>query len=466
MKPHYLLNLKRVAMIACLFAFVACDGNEPQNQPPVDESGAVTGVTLSKTKLTLLEGAQETLTADVQPANATYKTVTWSIDKPEIASVKDGLVTAIAEGTAIVTVKTVDGGLEDYCAVTVNKEQIAEVRVTGVELNKNELTLVKGLEETLIATISPAEATNKNVTWSSSNPNAVSVNSEGKLSVTAMESGEPVTITVKTVDGGFEDDCVVTVTIPVVELLLEPTAISLEKDNTTTLTATIVPGTATNQNVTWATSDSGIATIAPDGLTCVVTAVAAGSASITVKTLEGDFEVSCAVTVTALHPIFGTLSFRSATTKTVGNQIWSDVVMGSGCPTEGFDSGYQSGPKVACRNVEGYGTFFSWPAVDENKGILCPDGWRVPTADDFTALNTAIGGTLADYQNDWGAEFGGSVWNGGFHATVGTQGKYWSQTSRDAEYAYYLHLQSGNIVPNQSAGKNYGQNLRCVKDAN
>lgn len=461
MKRSYLFNLKRIAAIACLFVFAACGGNDPH----VDETVPVTGVTLNKIELTLLEGATETLTADVLPEEATDKTVSWSIDKPGVASVENGLVTAIAEGTATITVTTRDGGHTAICELTVEKE-IPDIRVTGVELNKNTTKLVKGVDETLIATVSPAEATNKNVVWSSSDPNVVFVNSEGKISVTAMEGGS-ATITAKTEDGGFEDHCVVTVAIPVIAVELNPRELALEKDATATLTATLMPGTATDQSVTWTSSDPNVATVAPDGPTCVVTAVAAGSATITVKTVDGGLEDHCAVTVTALHPVFGTISFRSATTKTVGNQIWSDVVMGSDCPTSGFESGYQSGPKVACRNVDGgYGTFFSWPAVDENKGILCPDGWRVPTAADFTALNTAIGGTLADYQSNWGAELGGSIWNGGYHATVGSQGKYWSQSAQGEEYAYYLHLQSSSVTPNQSAGKNYGHNLRCVKDAN
>ncbi len=452
--------------MVCLFAFTACgDNKDPQD--PSGETVAVTGVKLDKTELTLLEGANGTLNAEVLPENATDKSVKWSIDKPEVASVENGSVTAKAEGTATITVTTVDGNHTAKCALTVNKQTPTGIPVTGVELNKNELTLARGANETLIATVLPGDATNRNVIWSSSNPDLISVNGAGK--VTAKEGGEAVTITVKTEEGGFEDHCVVTVTIPVIGVELDKSELALAKDTSESLTAIILPGIATNQTVIWTISDPGVATLAPDGLICEITGTAAGFTTITVRTEYGDYEASCELTVTAAHPLFGEVSFRSTDTKTIGSQIWSDVVMGSECPTSGFDPGYQSGPKAACRNVvgSGYGTFFSWPAVDEYKAILCPDGWRVPTAADFTALNTALGGSVANYVNDWGAEFGGDILNGGTHMRAGQQGRYWSQTADGDEYAYFLQLPSGGTAtPAQRGAKNYGHNLRCVKAAN
>lgn len=470
MKRTDLSILRRAATIACVFALAACDGtniiDDGGEEPPA--TVAVTGVTLDKTELIMVEGAEETLQADVQPEDATDKSVTWSVDKPEVASVENGVVTAIAEGTATVTVKTTDGNHTATCTLTVNRQVPPEVAVTGVELDKTELTLVVGASEMLTATISPSDATNKNVTWSSSNPAAVSVNVEGK--VTALEGGDPVTITVTTEDGAFEATCTVTVTIPVIGVELSQTELSLEKDDSATLTAILLPGMATDQHVTWTTTASDIVQIAPDGLDCTVTGIAAGIATVTAKTRDGGFEASCTVTVTAAHPLFGTVSFRTTDTKTVGGQIWSDVVMGSACPTEGFDAGYQDSPKAACRNDAsggGYGTFFSWPAVDEYKSVLCPDGWQVPTAEDFNTLNTALGGTLDNYVNIWGAEYGGEIWNGGYHARAGQHAKYWAQTAVSNTHAYTLHLiNTGTITPNQSLGKNSGHNLRCVKAAN
>ena len=92
---------------------------------------SVTGVTLNETKLSLVEGATAQLTATVEPNNATNKNVTWSSDKPEIATVdNNGKVTAVMEGTANITVTTNDGSKTATCAVTVNKPAPAEFVIT------------------------------------------------------------------------------------------------------------------------------------------------------------------------------------------------------------------------------------------------------------------------------------------------------------------------------------------------
>ncbi len=88
------------------------------------------GVTLNETKLSLFEGATAQLNATVLPENASEKGVTWSSDKPEIATVQDGVVTAVAPGTATITVKTTDGNYTASCAVTVNKPAPAEFVIT------------------------------------------------------------------------------------------------------------------------------------------------------------------------------------------------------------------------------------------------------------------------------------------------------------------------------------------------
>ncbi len=150
-------------------------------------------------------GASETLVAVVAPGNATNQAVTWSSSSDEIATVdQTGLVTAVATGKATITVTTDDGGLTAECKVTI------AVPVTSVGLNKNSLTLevVKG--EILVATVMPANATNKGVIWSSDKPKIASVHpSSGE--VTALSAGEAA-ITATTRDGSKTDVCTVTVT--------------------------------------------------------------------------------------------------------------------------------------------------------------------------------------------------------------------------------------------------------------
>jgi hypothetical protein len=182
------------------------DGVIPEDPEKPSEDVAVTGVTLDKTNLSLVEGSSETLIATVAPSDATNQNVEWSSSDSAVASVDaGGKVTALKAGTAAITVTTADGGKTATCAVTVTAKTID---VTGVTLNKTSLSLVEGSSETLIATVAPSDATNQNVEWSSSNSAVASVDSNGK--VTALKTGS-ATIIVSTVDGGKVATCNVTV---------------------------------------------------------------------------------------------------------------------------------------------------------------------------------------------------------------------------------------------------------------
>ena len=166
----------------------------------------VTGVSLNTNELTLVAGDTETLTATVQPDDATNKTVTWTSSNPEAATVTDdGLGTAIAKGTAIITATTQDGGKTASCVVTVTA---APISVTGVSLNTPELILSPGYTTTLTANVQPDNATNKTVTWKSSNTDIATVTENGF--VTAIADGK-TTITATSQDGGKTATCIVNV---------------------------------------------------------------------------------------------------------------------------------------------------------------------------------------------------------------------------------------------------------------
>ena len=202
MNIHKIVKLWSGAAGALLLtAFVvSCKGN-------VTTPIAVTGVTLDKPTVSLVAGTNTTLIATVVPANAANKKVTWSSDKPEIASVDaKGTVTAHKAGAAVITVETDEGAKTASCKVTVTAK--AAVAVTEVTLNKSKLRLEEGKSEQLTATVAPANATNKTVTWSSNKPDVAAVDKDGK--VTAHKVGE-ATITVTTTDGGKAASCTVRV---------------------------------------------------------------------------------------------------------------------------------------------------------------------------------------------------------------------------------------------------------------
>ena len=125
----------------------------------------VESVSLDKTNITLTEGDSETLTATVYPDNATNKNVSWKSSNTSVATVNNGVVTALKAGTATITVTTEDGGKTATCQVTVNARIY---NVESVSLDKTSITLTEGDSETLTATVSPSNATNKNVIWKSS----------------------------------------------------------------------------------------------------------------------------------------------------------------------------------------------------------------------------------------------------------------------------------------------------------
>ncbi len=167
-------------------------------------STAVTGVTLNKAATTLAVGQTELLTATVAPSNATNKNVTWSSNNTGVATVSNGLVTAVAAGTAVISVTTADGSFVARCTTTVQTNSVA---VTGVGLNKAATTLAVGQTELLTATVAPSNATNQNVAWSSNNTGVATV-SNGL--VTAVAAGTAV-ISVTTADGNHTAPCAVIV---------------------------------------------------------------------------------------------------------------------------------------------------------------------------------------------------------------------------------------------------------------
>ena len=166
----------------------------------------VESVSLNKPSITLTEGDTETLIATVKPDDASNKTVEWSSSNAAYATVDDhGKVTALSEGATTITA-TCDGK-SATCEVTINKKIIA---VTSITLDQPTLNLEKGTSATLTATVKPDDATDKTITWSSSNDNIVRV-SNGII--TAVLEGN-ATITASC--GGKSAKCEVTVTPKVV----------------------------------------------------------------------------------------------------------------------------------------------------------------------------------------------------------------------------------------------------------
>ncbi|MBR4749914.1 MAG: Ig domain-containing protein [Abditibacteriota bacterium] len=249
----------------------------------------VTGVTISKTTAKVEKGKTLTLKATIAPENATNQNVTWQSYDTSIATVtSEGKVKGIAAGTTTIRVKTKDGGFTAKCKVTVT---VPTVPVTGVILNKTVASVAKGKTFTLKAVITPTDATDQRVTWSSYDTSIATVDSDGKVKGIAPGT---TTIKVKTKDGGFTAKCKVTVVIPVTGISLNINSVTLKAGKTKTLTATVKPANATVTKVIWTSSNPTVATVNSSGK---ITAVKKGKATITATTKDGGFKATCAVTV-------------------------------------------------------------------------------------------------------------------------------------------------------------------------
>ena len=237
----------------------------------------------------MIEGDTELISATVSPSNANNKSVIWSSNNAAVAKVENGLVSAINAGEAIITAKSDDGGKTATCIVTVSSKTIA---VQSITLNKDEIVLTEGGVHTISVSFIPENATNKNVSWSSSDFNVATVEN-GKI--TAIKAGEAV-ITVTSEDCGKTATCKVAVlekTYPVESVSLDKTSIDLTEGAEAILSATILPENATNKNLIWYSTNEDVATV-KDG---VVKAQAKGYAEITVTTEDGNKTATCKVTV-------------------------------------------------------------------------------------------------------------------------------------------------------------------------
>ena len=302
---------------------------------------AVTGISLGQSSAEIKVGDVLQLNATVAPSNATNKTVTWSSSNNSVATVSSsGLVSGKAEGTAKITAKTEDGGKTATVTITVKKADSGSVSVTGVSLDKSSVSLKVGESETLKATVSPSNATNKGLTWTSSMSSVATITSDGV--VTAKAAGT-ATITVKTDDGGKTATCNVTVTyngdpggeISVSQVTISPTTANMTVGDTKQFSVKIDPANATNQEVSWSSSEPSIASVDTKGM---VTAKAEGKATITVTAKDGGVSSKATVTVSnKVVPVTGVTVSPTSLTMEIGDSKSLTVTVN---PSDATDKTY------------------------------------------------------------------------------------------------------------------------------
>ena len=239
----------------------------------------VNSIFLDKSELVLLSGESYSLKATVKP----HDSVTWTSTRPEVVSVENGVLTAVAlEGTSLIIASA--GGKCATCFVTV-----VNIPAESVSLNKTSITLFEGEAEQLVATVSPDNATIKGVVWKSTNPEVVIVGQDGKI--TAVSKG---IATVYAEVGEISASCQVIVDRKyyVKSLSLDKILAIMTEGDTERLTTTVLPENASDKTVVWDSSDNSVAVVDQNG---TITALSYGLSTIVAK--AGEKTATCMVIV-------------------------------------------------------------------------------------------------------------------------------------------------------------------------
>ena len=469
---------------------------------------AVSSISLDKASATLKVGETVTLTASVKPDDATDKTVTWSTSDASVATVEDGVVTALKLGSATIIAKA--GDKEVTCEIKVEATPVA-----AVTLDKTSATLKVGETVVLTATVKPDDATDKTVTWSTSDASVATV-VDGV--VTAVKSGT-ASITVRANDGSdMSATCVVEVKQNVAVIILDYYSLSLIKGETVTLVATISPANASDKTLTWTSLDGSVATVNGDGM---VTAKSKGKTTIKATANDGSGVIAeCNVTVSSPCPA-GAVDLGMTTTD--GYKLyWATCNI---CETGFVNSPEKYGDYYAWGELEPYYTSLdpltwkdgvemsygydwyaykwgSFPGTDltryntdssfgsvDNKTDLSDydyvddvarqhlgDSWRIPTDAEWTALlnqctwtwttQNGVNGRLVTGPNGNSIFLpAAGMWQGTTFGGEGTGGSYWSSSINPESpiSGYYVPF-NNNWVRRTGAYRSRGFSIRPVSD--
>ena len=268
---------------------------EPSSTPSPSTPVAVSGVALDKKVATINVGKTVTVKATVTPANAANKTLSWTSSNTKIATVSNGVVKGVKAGRVVITAKTTDGSnISATCTVTVKQP------VTSISLSKK-ATMYTGKKLTLKAKVNPANASNKALTWKSSNTKIAKVASNGV--VTGVKAGT-VKITATAKDGSRKSaTCTVTVRQSVSKITLSKTNVVLPKKGSSyNVKVTVAPKNAYNKNVAVKSAKTKVAKVSAStvksGKTVKITAVKKGTTKVVFTAKDGSKKsATCKVTV-------------------------------------------------------------------------------------------------------------------------------------------------------------------------
>ena len=253
---------------------------------------AVDGISISDTSATLYKGSWKKLSATVTPTGAADPSITWSSSDPTIATVDStGKVTAVnvlpataTSATATITAQSSTPSIKATCTITV----LPAVLITSLTLNKSDVALNVGDEETLTITGTPSNATNKEINWVSENTDVATVTklTSTTAKIRAASKGSTVIRAEATDGSGKYVSCVITVNnIQVLNVYLDKSSLDLSEGDTATVKATLYPTNATTKTLKWTSSNASVATV--DSAGNVVAGSTKGYAIITAAATDG-----------------------------------------------------------------------------------------------------------------------------------------------------------------------------------
>lgn len=256
------------------------------------EPGDIEAISFDAENITLKKGITYTLSYDALP-NGDDGSIVWESSDEEVATIDYGVIKTLKEGTTTITATSGQAQAIMYVTVVEGDSNTPDViddgktvKATSISLNQEEITLNQGDSYPLISTISPDNATDKSVTWKSSNESVATVDSFGN--VTAVTSGE-ATIEVST-KTGLKATCRVVVNEKMeninndLTIGLNTNSVTLKVNDTLSLIETVTPDNDVS-NVTWQSSNEDVVRVV-NGL---VTAISTGTATITAKLPNGNY---------------------------------------------------------------------------------------------------------------------------------------------------------------------------------
>lgn len=260
------------------------------NATILEEKVPVTGIRFDKENILLSEiGETALLRATVLPEDADNKNVRWESSNEKVATVENGIVTCKGYGTTEISATTEDGGFTAVCKVTAERKEILP---TSITLDKADVTMNVGETTKLKADVWPTDADNKSVIWNSDNEDIAKVSSDGV--VTAVKAGK-TKVYATTQANNLKAECEITVLQPVTGIEMDKASISFTYiGETVQLTAKLLPEDASNQNVTWESSDTKVAIVSKGKVVCT----GFGTAVISAVSADGGFMATCIINAT------------------------------------------------------------------------------------------------------------------------------------------------------------------------